>query len=331
MNVDTLIIGAGAAGLFCAGFCPGRVLVIDHAKAPGEKIRISGGGRCNFTNMFAAPDCFLSENPHFCKSALARYSQWDFIDLVVKHSIAYHEKTLGQLFCDGSAKEIIAMLLAEMKPAELRLQTSATDIAHRDGKFHIQLSDETSVIAENLVIASGGKSIPKMGATGFGYRIAEQFGHRITDTRAALVPFVFGPEIMSDLKPLAGVSADTRVTAGGTSFEEALLITHRGMSGPAALQASSYWVEGTPIAIDLDPANTLSPRLKDIRRTAGRKNISTALGEALPDRLAKFHAARLGLTGNVADLSDAKLDQITHALRHWHLTPVGTEGYRTAE
>lgn len=329
MQLDTLILGAGAAGLFCAAHCPGRVLVIDHAKAPGEKIRISGGGRCNFTNMSAGPENFLSENPHFCKSALARYTQWDFIDLVARHGIAYHEKTLGQLFCDGSAREIVAMLLAEMAPAELRLQTAATEITHQGGQFRVALSDGTVAHTDALVVATGGKSIPKMGATGFAYQIAAQFGHRVTKTRAALVPFTFGPE--AGLKELAGISVPARVSAGGARFDEAVLLTHRGLSGPAALQASSYWREGDSIAVNLDPQGQVQDRFASARATSGRRRAATVLTEALPDRLARHLAAELRLTETVSDLSKERLSEITAHLHAWILKPAGTEGYRTAE
>jgi predicted Rossmann fold flavoprotein len=334
MQLDTLILGAGAAGLFCAGFAAkagGRVLVIDHAKAPGEKIRITGGGRCNFTNMYAGPENFLGQNPHFCKSALARYTQWDFIDLVARQGIAYHEKTLGQLFCDGSAKEIIAMLLAEMAPAELRLQTAATEISHGGGQFRVALSDGSVVHADNLVVATGGKSIPKMGATGFGYKLAEQFGLRVTETRAGLVPFTFSPDVMAQLKPLAGVSAPARVTACGKSFDEALLITHRGLSGPAALQASNYWREGDALSVDLDPETRVAERLRAVRGSEGKRSGTRVLAELLPERLAKLLAPQLGLSGRTGDLSDKAVDAAVDGLRNWQLKPNGTEGYRTAE
>lgn len=325
----TIIIGAGAAGLMCAAHAGPGTLLIDHAKAPGEKIRISGGGRCNFTNLHAGPGNFISANPHFCKSALARYTQWDFIDLVARHGIAYHEKTLGQLFCDETAKDIIAMLRAEAAQADLRLNTPVTGITHSGGRFHLALSRGTET-ADNLVIATGGKSIPKMGATGFGYDVARQFGHAITDTRPALVPFTFGEE--AGFKPLAGVSLPVRATTpGGPGFDEALLFTHRGLSGPAMLQISSYWREGQPIEIDLLPGQDAYRALRDRRSTMGRKSMSTALADLLPGRLASDLATRWGLTGNLADQSDKSLRALADQLHHWHLTPTGTEGYRTAE
>ncbi|MEM1298602.1 MAG: NAD(P)/FAD-dependent oxidoreductase [Pseudomonadota bacterium] len=331
MHVDTLILGAGAAGLFCAAHTGGRTLVIDHAKAPGEKIRISGGGRCNFTNTYAGPENFLSANPHFCKSALSRYTQWDFIELVDRHGIAWHEKTLGQLFCDTSAKDIIQMLLAEMGDAELRLQTSATDIEKTPDGFRVTLEPGGTVTCTHLVVATGGKSIPKMGASAFGYRLAEQFGHKLTETRPALVPLTFGDAMKERCKALAGVSAEARVSANGTSFDEALLFTHRGLSGPAILQISSYWREGDGISVNLAPSGTPVAALRTERQNAGRKAVTTALAEHLPKRLAEDAVARAGLAGNLADQSDARLSDLGTAITDWHMVPTGSEGYRTAE
>ena len=327
----TIILGAGAAGLMCAARTGAGTLIIDHARAAGEKIRISGGGRCNFTNLHAGPGNFLSQNPHFAKSALARYTQWDFIDLVDRHGIAWHEKTLGQLFCDGSAKQIVAMLLAEAAEAELRLQTAVTEIAHRDGRFHLTLDPGRPVTCDSLVIATGGKSIPKMGATGFGYQVARQFGMEVTETRPGLVPLTFSGDTLEGLKGLAGVSLPARVSCGGTSFEEALLFTHRGLSGPAILQISSYWREGDAISVDLLPGLDAFETLRARRAGAGRKSIATMLGEMMPGRLAAFTAERLPLTGNLADFSDARLRALAEALHGWQLTPSGSEGYRTAE
>ena len=331
-SYKTIILGAGAAGLHCAAYAAkaGRTLVIDHAKAPGEKIRISGGGRCNFTNLHSGPANFLSENPHFAKSALARYTQWDFIDLVTRHTIPYHEKTLGQLFCDTSSKDIIAMLLAEMQPADLRLETTVTEIA-KDGDFTLTLSTGEHLTCRNLVIATGGKSIPKMGATGFGYRIAQQFGLPLTETRAGLVPLTFAEADMALMKPLAGVALPAAVTCNGTRFEEALLFTHRGLSGPAILQISSYWRERDQIAVDLLPGQDVFQTLRAKRAAAGRRNISTVLAELLPSRLAAALADHWQLSGNLADQSDAALGALTDRLTGWQLTPTGSEGYRTAE
>ncbi len=319
--------------MMCAAHAGGRVLLIDHAKAPGEKIRISGGGRCNFTNLHCGPHAFLSNNPHFAKSALARYTQWDFIDLVDAHGIAWHEKTLGQLFCDTSAKDIIAMLRKLMQDAgvDLRLQTSARNFAKRNDGFTFEIvkdADVQTVFAKSVVIATGGKSIPKMGATGFAYDIAAQFGIPVTPTRAALVPFTF-PD--GRFAHLSGVATPARITAGDASFDEALLFTHRGLSGPAVLQASSYWTEGHQITVDLSPNANLLEDLRSRRAQSGRRNLTTELATVLPARLVDHLAAELDLTGNLADQSDAKLASLCDRVHNWHLHPGGTEGYRTAE
>lgn len=333
MQVDTLILGAGAAGMMCAAHCGGRVLIIDHAKAPGEKIRISGGGRCNFTNLHSGPHAFISENPHFCKSALARYTQWDFIDLVNAHGISWHEKTLGQLFCDSSAKDIINMLLKLMEDAGagLWLETAVKSCVREGEGFRTTLlrnGREIAVSSEKLVLATGGKSIPKMGATGLSYDIARHFGLRVTDVRPALVPYTFPDKLFADL---SGVSLPARVTTeDGTSFDEALLFTHRGLSGPAVLQSSSYWREGETISVNLTPAS-LFETLKTARSKNGKRALSTELSRHLPARLVDFLAADLTLSGNLADQSDAKLEALCSALENRTLKPSGTEGYRTAE
>ncbi|MGJ8556563.1 MAG: NAD(P)/FAD-dependent oxidoreductase [Sulfitobacter geojensis] len=333
MEFDTVIIGAGAAGMMCAAHAGGRVLVVDHAKAAGEKIRISGGGRCNFTNMYCGPENFLSGNPHFAKSALARYTQWDFIALVDAHGIAWHEKTLGQLFCDTSAKEIVAMLRNLMDDASvaLRLNTSVSGIQKLNNHFTMNLQDadkQTKIKATNLIIATGGKSIPKMGATGLAYDVARQFDIPVTDTRAGLVPFTFEGGRFADI---SGTATPSKVTAGGTTFEEALLFTHRGLSGPAVLQASSYWHEGEAITLNLIPANDLLEKLRSQRQTSGRKNFTTELAHHLPSRLVDHLAGAFDLSGNLADWSDARLTDLTDTLAAWQITPAGTEGYRTAE
>ncbi|VAV91192.1 Uncharacterized protein YhiN [hydrothermal vent metagenome] len=337
MQVDTLILGAGAAGMMCAAHAGrksgGRVLIIDHAKAPGEKIRISGGGRCNFTNLHTAPENFLSENPHFCKSALKRYGPRDFIDLLAAHNIAWHEKTLGQLFCDHTARDIVTMLRAGMTcaGAELRLKTCLTEVSHNGTHFTATLDTEgkrQTVTSRHLVIATGGKSIPVMGATGQAYDIARQFGHTVTETRPALVPLTFSD---SRFKDLSGTALPVRVCNPRASFDEAALFTHRGLSGPAILQISSYWREGEEIILNLCPDNTLYDTLRVQRQTEGRRNLTTELARHLPHRLVAHLAADLHLSGNLADQSDTRLAEITHALSHWHLTPTGSEGYRTAE
>ena len=333
MQVDTAIIGAGAAGMMCAAHAGGRVLVVDHAKAPGEKIRISGGGRCNFTNMYCEPKAFLSRNPHFAKSALARYTQWDFIELVDRHGIAWHEKTLGQLFCDTSAKEIIVMLRKLMQQAgvDLQLQSTASHFRKTESGFIFDLQTpekSVKVTARNLVIATGGKSIPKMGATGMAYDVARQFGLPVTETRAGLVPFTFAE---GRFAPLAGVATPARVAAGAAAFDEALLFTHRGLSGPAVLQASSYWREGESITVNLSPEGDLLSALRAQRQESGRRNFTTVLAQHLPARLVEFLGQEFDLSGNLADWSDARLKALVEALQAWQLHPGGTEGYRTAE
>ena len=333
MEFETLIIGAGAAGMMCAAHAGQDVLVVDHAKAAGEKIRISGGGRCNFTNMHASPQNFISQNKHFCKSALKRYTQWDFIALVDDYGIAWHEKTLGQLFCDHSAKEITAMLRSEMEKAkaQLWLQTSVTAISHDGLYFTVEMLKDGQprrIQTRRLVVASGGKSIPKMGATGFAYQIADQFGVPVITPRPGLVPLTFSDE---RFKPLAGVAAPAKVTAAATTFDEAILFTHRGLSGPAVLQASSYWQEGAPISLNLDPTQTLFALLRASRQTDARKALTTILAQHLPARVVEYLADPLGLTGNIADQSDARLYDICYALSDWQVLPAGSEGYRTAE
>ena len=324
---DTIILGAGAAGLMCAAHAGGRVLLIDQARAVGEKIRISGGGRCNFTNLGSGPENFISKNPHFVKSALSRYTQWDFIDLVARHGIAYHEKTLGQLFCDGSAKQIIEMLLAEIGDAQVRLKTSVSRVERAGNGFDVTLNTGEALHTQNFVVACGGKSIPKMGASGLGYQIGQQFGLPITQTRAGLVPLTFG----DTFKPLAGVAVDARVSCGGASFDEAVLFTHRGLSGPSILQISSYWVEGQPITLNLWPAGDLLERLRTMRQFSGRRDITTKLAELLPKRLVTYLAELHEWGGNLADHSDAALAKVVQAITTWELHPSGTEGYRTAE
>jgi len=333
MKFETLIIGAGAAGMMCAAHAGPDVLVIDHAKAPGEKIRISGGGRCNFTNMHTGPQNFISNNSHFAKSALKRYTQWDFLALVESYGIAWHEKTLGQLFCDVSAKDIIAMLLSEMDKAkaQLWLQTSVEDITYDDGRFIVRTNKDGRNITldvKNLVVACGGKSIPKMGATGFGYQIASQFNLPVITPRPGLVPLTFSD---GKFKPLAGVAAPARVSANDASFDEALLFTHRGLSGPAILQASSYWHEGEEIMVNLDPNGTLFANLQAQRQTDGRKALVTVLGQHIPARLVDYLRDDLKLDGNLADQSDAALSALCERLAGWELRPAGSEGYRTAE
>ncbi|WP_297769577.1 aminoacetone oxidase family FAD-binding enzyme [uncultured Roseovarius sp.] len=330
---STLVLGAGAAGMMCAAHAGPGTLVIDHAKSPGEKIRISGGGRCNFTNLGTGADNFLSHNPHFCKSALSRFTQWDFLDLVTRHGINWHEKTLGQLFCDDKATQIVSMLVGELRNAgaELWLSTRLVDLSHDGRDFHATLEREgarITVTARNLVLATGGKSIPKMGASGLAYDIAARFGHQITDTRPALVPLTFSDKPFA---ALSGTALRVRASCGGVGFDESALFTHRGLSGPAILQISSFWREGQAITLDLDPSGALLERLRRQRQTAGRRNFTTELGHHLPARLVAHLAPALAINGNLGDQSDTALTEITGALRNWQLKPTGTEGYRTAE
>ncbi|OWW05397.1 hypothetical protein ATY81_05520 [Rhizobium sp. R72] len=334
-NSDVIVIGAGAAGMMCAIRAAQRgrsVIVLDHAKSPGEKIRISGGGRCNFTNINASPKSFLSANPHFCKSALARFTPSDFIAMVDRHRIAWHEKTLGQLFCDDSAKDIIRMLLDEMQTAgaALHLRTEIADVEKNGDGFRISTS-EGAYACSSLVIATGGKSIPKMGATGFAYRIAEQFSLSMVETRPGLVPLTLDPATLESLSELSGISAAAEIRHGKTAFREALLFTHRGLSGPAILQISSYWREGDDITVDIEPDVDLLDHLKAARKANGRQSAQTALADILPKRLAQYLTEREGIAGHMADLSDKILVRLVEAVQSWKIRPSGSEGYRTAE
>lgn len=333
---DVLVIGAGAAGMMCAieaGKRGRTVLVVDHAKAPGEKIRISGGGRCNFTNTGASIHNFLSANPKFALSALRRYRPRDFIALVERYGIAYHEKTLGQLFCDGSAKQIIDMLLTEMKAAgaKLRLQTGVDSVAKNEDGFTVILTSGP-VRCASLVVASGGKSIPKMGATGLGYDIAQQFGLNVIETRPALVPLTFEAGMLARLTPLSGVALDAVVARGKTRFQEGMLFTHRGLSGPSILQISSYWREGDEIRVDMAPGVDALAALKAARMASPRQAVATVLSTLLPKRVAQLIADEAAAgKGNIADCSDKVLGGVAAAVNAWTFKPAGSEGYRTAE
>lgn len=334
-TADVIIIGAGAAGMMCAieaGKRGRSVIVLDHAKTPGEKIRISGGGRCNFTNLHTSPRNFLCRNPHFAKSALARYTPQDFVALVDRYGIAWHEKTLGQLFCDVSAKLIVDMLLTEMRVANvsLRMQTEIVDVSHGANGFTVTTPDGP-LTAASLVMASGGKSIPKMGATGFAYKVAEQFGLGLVETRPGLVPLTLDPAQLERLSPLSGVASDAVAAHGKTTFREAVLITHRGLSGPAVLQISSYWREGDEIALKLLPDADLLAALKAGRRDNGRQSVQTVLSTLMPKRLAQFFSEEAALTKALADLSDKALMALVERIQNWKIRPAGSEGYRTAE
>ena len=332
---DVVIVGAGAAGMMCAieaGKRGRRVLVIDHAKAAGEKIRISGGGRCNFTNLHTAPGNFISNNPSFAISALRRYGPKDFVALVDRYGIAWHEKTLGQLFCDGSARQIIDLLLTEMRLAAVtvRLSTTIDSIEKTSQGFRLSSSGAT-ILCDALVIASGGKSIPKMGASGFGYDVARQFGVPVAPTRPALVPLTFEIGLLERLKLLAGVATDAIAKVGKARFPEAMLFTHRGLSGPAILQISSYWREGDEIELDMAPQADVFDLLRRARTTSPKQGPATALAEHMPKRLAQHIIETLGLKGNLADCSDKSLRLVADAVKCWRVKPVGSEGYRTAE
>jgi predicted Rossmann fold flavoprotein len=332
---DVIILGAGGAGLMCAHIAGQRgknVLVLDHAKKPAEKIRISGGGRCNFTNIYTEANRFLSTNPHFARHALSAYTPADFIALVEAHGIAYHEKTLGQLFCDGSSQQIIDMLLAECDKGgvEIRLQTGISSVIKQDGVFRLETTCG-AIECHALVVATGGKSIPKMGATGFGYQLAEQFGLPIIETRPGLVPFTFGPDWKEAHADLPGVAVDADVSTDGISFREALLFTHRGLSGPAILQASSYWREGRPVDVNLVPDEDLYARLIEARAAKPKTDITVALTDFLPKRLAKQLTQNLEGHTTLADLSNKRIKSLTDNIHTWRLMPTGTEGYRTAE
>ncbi|RFC65425.1 aminoacetone oxidase family FAD-binding enzyme [Fulvimarina endophytica] len=328
MIYDAIILGAGGAGLFAAaeaGKAGARVLVLDHADRPGNKILISGGGRCNFTNTGIEPGCFLSKNPHFPKSALKRYTQWDFLALVERHRIAWHEKTLGQLFCDGSARQIVDMLTAECAAGgvDFEYRTAIGEIGHGPGGFRVGQHQ-----AANLVIATGGPSIPKLGATGIAYDIARRFGHRVVEPRPALVPLTLGKEERL-FAEISGVACPVTARVDGASFTEAVLFTHKGLSGPAILQVSSYWRPGTPVTLELVPQ--AAGKLRDARRRMPKAGLKAALSELLPNRLADALASRIGLEKKLGDASDAELEAAAGHLDALTLSPSGTEGYAKAE
>ena len=332
---DCVILGAGAAGMFAAieaGRRGRRVLVIEHGKAAGEKIRISGGGRCNFTNTGISADRFLSRNPRFAVSALKRYSQWDFVARIDRAGIAWHEKTLGQLFCDGSATGVVAMLRADMLAAgvELWLGCTVGEVRRAAVGFEVE-TGRGLVAALSVVVATGGKSIPKMGASGCGYRIAESFGVPLVETRPGLVPLTFAVQELDWMVPLAGVALPGGVWVGGVGFDEAVLFTHRGLSGPAVLQISNYWREGDAVRLNLAPGRDVGAWLRQAKAANGRQALRTALAEVLPERLARHVEAASGVTGAMAGMSGTALDGVAAQVRDWSLTPVGSEGYRTAE
>ncbi|AOE41877.1 hypothetical protein BEE12_05685 [Pantoea agglomerans] len=323
--------------MFCAaqaGQRGRRVLLLDNGKKPGRKILMSGGGRCNFTNLYTEPAAYLSHNPHFCKSALARYTQWDFIDLVNRHGIAWHEKTLGQLFCDDSAQQIVDLLLAECDKGNvtLRLRSEVLSVARDESGYTLQLNGST-VQAEKLVIASGGLSMPGLGATPFGYKIAEQFGLSVFPTRAALVPFTLHKPLLEQLQTLSGVALETTIDAqDGTRFKEAMLFTHRGLSGPAVLQISSYWLPGEFVTIDLSPATPLEAFLTAQREAHPNLSLKNSLAKILPKRLVEvLQALKVVPDITLKQLNNKQQTELAQTLHAWRIQPNGTEGYRTAE
>ena len=330
---DAIVIGAGAAGLMCAltaGQRGLKVLLLDHLDKAGAKILISGGGRCNFTNLYSAPDRFISANPHFHKSALDRYTQHDFIALIERHRIAYHEKTLGQLFCDGSARAVVAMLLAECAAGgvDVRLAHRVTDIS-RGGAFRVE-TDKGGFTAASLVLATGGLSIPKMGATGFTYDIARRFGLRITETLPGLVPLTATPQVLGIDEMLSGISLDAIASCGAHSFRENILFTHRGLSGPAILQISSYWRQGGSIVLDLLPERDADALLKERKRARPKAEPKTVLGEMFPARLAQALAGHLPQE-TMANIPDRTLGAFAARLKRFEVMPAGSEGYAKAE
>lgn len=334
-QLDVVIIGAGAAGLMCAATAGQRgrkVLLLDHAKAVGEKIRISGGGRCNFTNLYCEPKNFISSNSHFCVSALKRFTQQDFISLVKKHEIAFHEKTLGQLFCDISSRQIIEMLLRECAAGavEIRTETAVGKIRKSENLFEIEVGNEL-IKSESLVIATGGLSIPKMGATGFGYDVARQFGLKIKQTIPALVPLTLEENILLETKNLSGVAVDAIVSCGKINFREAVLFTHRGLSGPSILQISSYWRHGEKIVINLLPEIDIEMRLLEEKKLKPRQELQNFLHQFLPKSLANFLALQANHQGNLSDLSNKKIKEIADSINRWSFVPSGTEGFAKAE
>ncbi len=331
---DVAIIGAGAAGMMCAieaGKRGRSVLIIEHTHKVGEKIRISGGGKCNFTNLNIETKNFLSQNPKFAMSALSRFSQHDFIDLVKSHDIAYHEKTSGQLFCDKNAEQIISMLTKRMKCKNVCLKLNSTArFIQKNEHFRIIL-DDTEIISSSLVIACGGKSIPKIGASDFGYLIAQQFNLNVVETRPALVPLLFSNSDLNEIKSIVGLSLNAKVGCDNVYFDEGFLFTHRGLSGPSILQISSYWREGKEIKVNLCPELNIAEALMDMKRCFGSRQLETVLSDLLPNRLARLMVNKCGLSGNLADQSKKNVFAIKELIQNWVLKPSGSEGYRKAE
>jgi len=334
-STDVIIIGAGAAGLMCARTAAlrgRRVVLLDHANKPGKKILMSGGGRCNFTNMYTEPGNFLSQNPHFCKSALARYTQWDFIEMVAKHGVPYHEKKLGQLFCDNKSSDILQMLLDECDSAgaTLRMDTRIEQIEKLEHGYLLTTS-AGQFQCQSLVIATGGLSIPTLGATGFGYQVARQFGHALLPTRAGLVPFTITDQLKALCSELSGTSVDCIASCNGTSFRENLLFTHRGLSGPAILQVSSFWEAGDTVEINLLPDHDALTWLQQQQAERPNSELKTLLGEIFTKKMANLLAEHWFASKPMKQYTPGELAQVADKLGNWQLVPAGTEGYRTAE
>ena len=334
-STPVIIIGAGAAGLMCALSAAQRgreVLLIDHANKPGKKILMSGGGRCNFTNLYTEPANFLSQNPHFCKSALARYTQWDFIALVAKHEVPYHEKKLGQLFCDNKSSDILGLLLAECESAgvDLRMDTSVQTIEKTAEGYRLQTS-MGALACQSLVVATGGLSIPTLGATGFGYQIARQFGHSVLPTRAGLVPFTITDQLKDICAELSGTSVDCVVSCNDQAFRENLLFTHRGLSGPAILQISSFWQPGDTVEINLLPEHDVLAWLQQQQADRPNAELKTLLGEVFTKKMANLLAEHWFVSKPMKQYTPAELHDVAGKLGAWQVVPAGTEGYRTAE
>ncbi len=332
---DVVIIGAGAAGLMCAFTAASRgrkVMLIDHANKPGKKILMSGGGRCNFTNMYTEPANFLSQNAHFCKSALARYTQWDFIEMVARHGVPYHEKKLGQLFCDNKSSDILEMLLEECRQAgaSLHMDTSVQQIEKSDSGYRLQTTLGT-LDCQSLVIATGGLSIPTLGATGFGYQVGKQFGHSLLPTHAGLVPFTITDQLKTLCTELSGTSVDCLVSCNDTSFRENILFTHRGLSGPAILQISSFWLPGDTVEINLLPDHDVPAWLAQQQAERPNSELKTLLGEIFTKKMANLIAEHWFVSKPMKQYTHAELAAIAEKLASWQVIPAGTEGYRTAE
>lgn len=337
INKDVLVIGAGAAGLFCAAQAGKRgrqVSLLDHAKRPGKKILISGGGRCNFTNYYVEPEKYLCKNPHFCKSALSQYTQWDFIALVEQYKIKYHEKTLGQLFCDDSAKEIVAMLMTECEKnkVDVKFQIEINSVEKHEEGGYVVSTQNTSYHCESLVIATGGLSMPKLGATPFAYKLAEQFNLKVLPTRAGLVPFTLQPELLQSVSEISGISKSVSASCNSMSFDEDMLFTHRGLSGPAILQISSYWEPGDTVSINLLTDTHFEDTFSEARKTQANIVLKNFLSQLFAKRFAEKLIDIIGLPNiPIKQLSNKQIVELSSAIHNWQLKPSGTEGYRTAE